>query len=75
MSQFYEQELPDISKDMDSSREQLSGGENQHLNKRNSLEKRRYMRKNPEQKAKDKLWESIIKETEEEDDESSDDEH
>jgi len=34
---------------------------------------RRHLKKDPQQKAKDRLWESIIKETENEDDESSDD--
>jgi len=37
----------------------------------------RYMKKDPQVKAKEKLWESIIKETEEEDspDTSDDNEH
>jgi len=47
MNQFYEQELPDISKDIDSSRDGLSG-EKQFLNKNNSVEKRRYHKKDPQ---------------------------
>jgi len=74
MNQFYEQELPDISKNLDTSRDQLQG-DRKALNKKNTVEKRRYMKKDPAQKAKDKLWESIIKEADEEDDESSEDEH
>ena len=49
MNQFYEQELPDISKEMDSSREIL----NKQKKPKGGAEKRRYMKKNPEQKAKD----------------------
>jgi len=38
--------------------------------------RRRDLKKDPVQKAKEKLWESIVKETENDDgDESSDDEH
>jgi hypothetical protein len=38
--------------------------------------KRREMKKDPMEKAKEKMWESIVKETENEDyDDSSDDEH
>jgi hypothetical protein len=50
MNQFYEQELPDISKEMDSSREILNKDRKKG---KNGVEKRRYMKKNPEQKAKD----------------------
>ena len=34
--------------------------------KQGGAEKRRYLKKDPHQKAKEKLWESIIKETEDE---------
>ncbi|CDW75735.1 UNKNOWN [Stylonychia lemnae] len=50
MNQFYEQELPDISKEMDSSREVLN---KDRKKSKNGVEKRRYMKKDPEQKAKD----------------------
>ena len=73
MNQFYEQELPDISKDNDTSRDSINSKDLTKMNKGSSVEKRRYMKKDPAQKAKDKLWQSIIKETEEEDDDSSDD--
>jgi len=33
------------------------------------------LKKDPSEKAKEKLWESIVKETANEDDDSSDDEH
>ncbi len=56
MNQFYEQELPDIK---------AAQKENK------GPEKRRYMKKDRQEKAKEKLWESIIKETE--DEESSED--
>eukprot|EP00347_Sterkiella_histriomuscorum_P006317 403353220 len=74
MNQFYEQELPDISKDLDSSRQSLTNDRKKKASN-GSAEKRRHLKKDPAQKAKDKLWESIIKETEDEDDSSSDDEH
>ena len=66
MNQFYEQELPDISGRSEST--QMSRG--------NGVEKRRYMKRDKTEKAKEKLWESIIKETEDEasDDSSEDDE-
>lgn len=57
MNQFYEQELPDISNkhnssDLDSSRDKLqNGGDRQKLtggrNQSSSVEKRRYMKKDP----------------------------
>ena len=75
MNQFYEQELPDISKDLDSSRQSLTNDRKKMKGSNGSVEKRRHLKKDPAQKAKDKLWESIIKETEDEDDSSSDDEH
>ena len=52
MNQFYEQELPDIN----AAQKETKGPE-----------KRRYMKKDRNEKAKEKLWESIIKETEDED--------
>lgn len=58
---------------MDTSREQLNGGDRQSLNRKSGMGQRRHLKKDPQQKAKDRLWESIIKETENEDDESSDD--
>ena len=66
MNQFYEQELPDISGRSEST--SLSRGNN-------GVEKRRYMKRDKTEKAKEKLWESIIKETEDEasDDSSGDD--
>lgn len=61
MNQFYEQELPDIK---------AAQKENK------GPEKRRYMKKDRQEKAKEKLWESIIKETEgEESSEDSEDEN
>lgn len=50
MNQFYEQELPDISKELDSSREVLNKN---RTKAKGGVEKRRYMKKDPEQKAKD----------------------
>lgn len=82
MNQFYEQELPDIS--MDSSRTELKSGDrkrqgskSQHLTSSgsNRLEQRRHLKKDPQQKAKEKLWESIIRETEIEESSDDDDEH
>ncbi len=46
MNQFYEQELPDISKDIDTSRDGFTG-EKAKLNKSNGVEKRRYHKKDP----------------------------
>lgn len=46
MNQFYEQELPDISKDVDTSREALSS-ERKKLRGGGTVEKRRYMKKDP----------------------------
>ena len=65
MNQFYEQELPDISVRREVTRQSSNG-----------VEKRRYMKRDKNEKAKEKLWESIIKETEDEasDDSSDDDE-
>ena len=62
MNQFYEQELPDIRAAQKEGRKQ-------------GPEKRRYMKKDPKEKAKDKLWESIIRETEGEESSDSDDEN
>jgi hypothetical protein len=59
---------------LDSSRDNIinkkkSGNYNNNI-------KRREMKKDPMEKAKEKMWESIVKETENEDyDDSSDDEH
>ena len=66
MNQFYEQELPDISGRSESTSLSRSN---------NGVEKRRYMKRDKTEKAKEKLWESIIKETEDEasDDSSGDD--
>jgi hypothetical protein len=66
MNQFYEQELPDIS----------GRSESTSSSRGNGVEKRRYMKRDKTEKAKEKLWESIIKETEDEasDDSSEDDE-
>ena len=59
MNQFYEQELPDISQ---TTRDDIPG-------KSNTVEKRhRHLKRDKKEKAKEKLWESIIKETEGEDD-------
>jgi hypothetical protein len=46
------------------------------MSRGNGVEKRRYMKRDKTEKAKEKLWESIIKETEDEasDDSSEDDE-
>ena len=67
MNQFYEQELPDIT------RETIPEGADKGVTvtegpvKQAGAEKRgRYIKKDPQQKAKEKLWESIIKETEDE---------
>ena len=45
MNQFYEQELPDISKDGDTSRDNISGETKKF--KSSTVEKRRYMKKDP----------------------------
>ena len=60
MNQFYEQELPDIK----AAQKETKGPE-----------KRRYMKKDRQEKAKEKLWESIIKETEDEASSDSEDEN
>ena len=85
MNQFYEQELPDITNHTtdaaEDSTERLTAGRSKEktgiMVKGNGVEKRRYMKKDPKEKAKEKLWESIIKETEDEasSSDSSDDEH
>lgn len=82
MNQFYEQELPDITR-VDTSEHPINeegSGKSKKSNEKKGgaqsnsntgVEKRRYMKKDKQEKAKEKLWESIIKETEGED-ESSD---
>lgn len=73
MKQFYEQELTEINRDdQNTSRE--------HINRKKAHKveiRRREKKKDPIEKAKDKIWESIIKETENEDadDSSDEDEH
>lgn len=73
MNTFYEQELPDITNSTNvvkSGRAGLQAVPTQTP----TVEKRgRYMKKDPQLKAKEKLWESIIKETEGEDSSSGDD--
>jgi len=65
--------LPDITRDIsiESSNETNNGKYNKIQDTR-----RRDLKKDPIQKAKEKLWESIVKETENDNgEESSDDEH
>ena len=74
MSQFYEQELPDISRDSTLNSERDADHHGKYKGVADT--RRRDLKKDPVQKAKEKLWESIVKETENDDgDESSDDEH
>lgn len=74
MKQFYESELTDISIHEENK-------VNEHSNRKKGMnlaaeKRRREMKKDPQEKVKDKLWESIIKEAENDDgDDSSDDEH
>jgi hypothetical protein len=64
-----------------SENDRLDSSSDNILNKKksgnyNNNVKRREMKKDPMEKAKEKMWESIVKETENEDyDDSSDDEH
>ena len=82
MNTFYEQELPDITSSDPTVKSARAGLQavptSSTLTKQVGPEKRgRYMKKDPQVKAKEKLWESIITETEEEDspDTSDDNEH
>lgn len=66
MNQFYEQELPDITHRTTVETE-MAPKEAEASTKPGQPEKRsRYMKKDAKEKAKEKLWESIIKETEDE---------
>lgn len=87
MNQFYEQELPDISSQrtaaaagttlelsttLQTEEGEVKGGASSGgPEKRNN---KRFMKKDKQEKAKEKLWESIIKETEDEASDSSEDE-
>ena len=89
MKQFYESELADLS--TTSRADSSNGGGNNNPESLNSsrasinkkgkgaekrINNRREMKKDPVEKAKEKLWESIVKETENDDeDESSDEDH
>ena len=70
MNTFYEQELPDITGEHknDKSDKKSAGVEN------GKMPQKRHIKKDPAQKAKEKLWESIIKETEDENSSDTSDE-